>query len=215
MRLILLLVAGLLTGRFVDAQEPQPSSVPAETSSVAHATLLAPAPAPTPAPTDEKPALDFPVSLEKIRDALEHAPATPVITAFSKKPDFRVEIRERRKIDELLSTLNFKAGPTPAGGIYAYEQNRMVFPPVDNPLAQPYSAFNQGQLLTILVENLVGKYLGERVVGSVTKAMRENAEAAARREVEEAIAEFCAAKPDKGAGILLCVPMTPPGPDHP
>jgi hypothetical protein len=122
------------------------------------------------------------------------------------EPNFRVKIEERRKIDELLATLNFKSGPTPAGGLYAFEQQRMMFPAVDNPLAQPYAAFNQGQLLTILVENLAGKYLVGRAADAITKSVREHAEASARKEVEEAVAEYCAAKPNNGAGIELRAP---------
>ncbi|MEP7309622.1 MAG: hypothetical protein ABJA98_29290 [Acidobacteriota bacterium] len=127
---------------------------------------------------------------------------------IDKEPNFRVEIEERRKIDELLATLNFKSGPTPAGGLYAFEQQRMMFPAVDNPLAQPYAAFNQGQLLTILVENLAGKYLVGRAAEAITRSVREHAEASARKEVEEAVAEYCAAKPNNGAGIELCAPRT-------
>jgi hypothetical protein len=82
-----------------------------------------------------------------------------------------------------------------------------MVPPVDNPLAQPYAAFNQGQLLTILVENLVGKYLVGRTAEAITKSVRERAEAAARKEVVAAVAEYCAAKPNGGAGIELCAPQ--------
>src|SRR5262249_10387050 len=148
--------------------------------------------------------LDLPVSLDKIRGALDPPAGVGLLKGIDEPPTFRIEIRERQKIQELLSTLDFKSGPTPPGGVYAYEQQRLLFPSVDNPLAQPYSAFNQGQLLTILVENLAGKYLAGRAIESITKAQREHAEAAARREVEQAIAEYCAGKPDGGAGIQLC-----------
>ena len=159
--------------------------------------------------TDAKSTPDLPVSLDKIRDALER-PTAPgqLLRALdnNKPPDFRVEIREKRKLEELIATLNFKSGPTPAGGVYAFEQQRMLFPPADNPLAQPYAAFNQGQLMTILVENLVGKYLAEKAISGITRAVRERAEADARREVEEAIADYCVSKPNHGAGIQLCAP---------
>jgi hypothetical protein len=194
MRLTALLLTVCLGAAPVSAQQAEPSS-----------------PAANPAPqTDAKSAPDLPVSLDRIRDALER-PAAPgqLLRALDngKQPDFRVESREKRKLDELIATLDFKSGPTPAGGVYAYEQQRMLFPPVDNPLAQPYAAFSQGQLLTILVENLVGKYLAEKAVSAVTKAVRERAEAEARREVEEAIAEYCASKPNHGAAIQLCSPI--------
>ena len=195
MRLIALLLLGILASSPAAAQQPSSSSTAEPSSSSADAKTTPP----------------LPVSLDKIRDGLER-PATahmftgPLAAKLDKEPNFRVEIEERRRIDELLSTLNFKSGPTPAGGLYAFEQQRMMFPAVDNPLAQPYAAFNQGQLLTILVENLAGKYLVGRAVDSITKSVREHAEASARKEVEDAVAEYCAAKPNNGAGIELCAP---------
>ena len=191
------LIVALLAGGSASAQE---------------AEVSAPSPAP-PAATDGKSAPDFPVSLERIREGLEHPPAGILLRAFSRGPDFRVEVRAWRHFDQLLPALDFKAGPIPAGGIYAYEQNRLVLPAIDNPLAQPYAAFNQSQLLTILVQNLVGGYLAERTVSSITRSMRAKAKAVARREVEEAISDYCAAKPDHGAGIRLCVPVNAAAPN--
>jgi hypothetical protein len=194
MRLIPLLVIVCFSAAQAAAQQADSSSAAANPSPEA----------------DAKPTSDLPVSLDKIRDALER-PAAPgqLLRALdnNKQPDYRVEIREKRKLEELIATLDFKSGPTPAGGVYAYEQQRMLFPPADNPLAQPYAAFSQGQLTTILVENLVGKYLAEKAMTAITKAARERAEADARREVEEAIADYCASKPNHGAGIQLCVPV--------
>jgi hypothetical protein len=194
MRLIALLVTGILASSTAFAQQAQPSSTAA---------------AETSAKPDEKATSDLPVSLDRIRDGLERpAPGRLFIRQFLKEldkmPDFRVDVEGRRKIEELLATLNFKSGPVPPGGLYAYEQQRITTPPVDNPLAQPYAAFNQGQLLTILIENLAGKYLAGRAVDAVTKSVREHAEAAARKEVEEAVTEYCATKPNSGAGIQLC-----------
>jgi hypothetical protein len=173
-----------------------------------------PAEKPSPeADAKSTPAPDLPVSLDRIREGLEKPAASgQLLKSLDKQPqpDFRVEVREKRKLDELIAGLDFKSGPTPAGGIYAFEQQRMLVPSVDNPLAQPYAAFNQGQLLTILVENLVGKYLVGQSLAAISKAQRENAEATARREVEEAIAEYCAGKPNNGVGITLCIPATIP-----
>jgi hypothetical protein len=104
----------------------------------------------------------------------------------------------------MLASLNFKAGPVPAGGVYMYEQQRLMFNPVDRPLMQPYAAFSQGELLTILIENLVGKYLADRVINSVSKFERARAEANAREEVRAAVAQYCNAQPNAGAGIQIC-----------
>ena len=200
MRLTTLLVTGFLATAPAMAQQPspeQPSPPPAPASQTADA----------PAPRE------LPVSLDKIRDGLERPAGTGQwLKTLDKQPDFRVEIREKQKLEDLIASLDFKAGPTPAGGVTAFEQQRMLFPSVDNPLAQPYAAFNQGQLLTILVENLVGKYFAGKAMSAVSSAQRAIAEEAARHEVEDAIADYCAARPNHGAGIQLCTPAPAPAP---
>ncbi len=119
--------------------------------------------------------------------------------------DFRVQILEQQKIDDLLSKLDFKSGqgPAPAGGLYGYEQQRRLFNPVSRPLAQPYAAFSGGELITIAIENLIARYLGPKLVSSITGAQRERAERAARDEVQREIAAYCATRPDR-ADIYIC-----------
>ena len=75
-----------------------------------------------------------------------------------------------------------------------------MLPSVDNPLRQPYAAFNQPELLTILIENLVGQYLGGKAISAISAAERAHAEAAARGEVRQAVAEYCGAQPNAGVG---------------
>ena len=151
---------------------------------------------------------NLPVSLDRIRKALEQQPAQPLLR-LPETPTFKIEVRERNRIQELLATLDFKSGPTPAGGLYAAEMQRVMFPSVSNPLVQPYAAFNQPELLTIIIENLVGKYLIGKAFGAITTADRERAEAAARDEVRQTIAQYCAGQPDNGAGIKICSTPAP------
>jgi hypothetical protein len=146
---------------------------------------------------------NLPVSLDKIREGLETTPIVSLRT-LDERPTFRVMIRERQKIEELLATLKFKPEPVPAGGLYAYEQQRVMFPSVDHPLVQPYAAFSQPELLTILVENLARSYLGGKIAQGIGAAERARAEAAAREQVAQAVSDYCAAQPDAGAGILIC-----------
>ena len=148
--------------------------------------------------------VNLPVSLDKIREALSQTPALSLRT-IDERPTFRVQIRERQKIEELLASINFKSSsPAPGGGLYGYEQQRQMFPAVDNPLRQPYAAFSQSELLTIAIENLIGKYLGGRAMNAVSKAERAHAEAQARQEVLDAVAQYCIAQPHGGAGIQIC-----------
>jgi hypothetical protein len=188
MRLLALLFTATLTASPAWAQQAAPSSAPENTKDTQD--------------TQES-ELKLPVSVAKIREALETTPTVSLRT-LDERPTFRVQIRERQKIEELLATLNFKAGPIPAGGLYMAEQQRVMFPSVDNPLRQPFAAFNQPELLTILIENLVGRYLGGKALNAISSAERAHAEAAARDEVRTAVAQYCSAQPNQGAGIQIC-----------
>ena len=150
---------------------------------------------------------NLPVSLDRIKSALEEAPTTR-LRGLDEVPTFKVEIHEKAPFtfDDLIKSLapGFKAGPVPAGGVYAYELNRVTNNPTANPLAQPYAAFSQPELLTVLIENLAAKYLVGKALGAVSSAERAHAEAQARDEVHRAVAEYCAAQPDGGRGIDIC-----------
>jgi hypothetical protein len=154
--------------------------------------------------TRTDPDAGLPVSLDKIRDALQQPPVQ-TLRGLNEIPNFKVEVHERQKIslEDLIRSLDFKSGPVPAGGLYGFEQQRQMFNPTDHPLQQPYAAFGQGELLTVLIENLVGKYLAGKAVNAVTAAERAHAETAAREEVRRAIADYCAAQPNNGAGIQI------------
>jgi hypothetical protein len=197
MRLIaLLLVAMLAAGTAAMAQQgvPPPASPPVAGESKAAAQIR-----------------DLPVSLDRIRDGLERI-AGPglLLKKVEDTPTFRVEILERQKVEELLSSLDFKSGPKPPGGIYAYEQQRVLFPAVDNPMAQPYAAFNPGELAVVTAEAAAANLLGAKYIARALKnALRASQEQASRAEVDRAIAQYCAAKPNGGAGIEMCAPRTP------
>jgi hypothetical protein len=150
---------------------------------------------------DQEPPL--PVSVSKIREALATTPTLSLRTA-DERPTFRIQIQEKQKLEELLATLKFKPAPVPAGGVYMAEQNRIMFPWVDNPLRQQFGAFSQSELLTILIENLVGKHLGGKALNAVSKSERTSAEAAARDEARSAIAQYCGSQPNAGNGIQIC-----------
>jgi hypothetical protein len=145
---------------------------------------------------------DLPVSLDHIRDALNRPPATWTLK-FDVTSDFRTEIHEQQKLEELARSLDFKSGPVPAGGVYMDEQQRVMNNATNNPLRQPYAAFNAGELITLTVESLAERYLGGHAHAAST-ADRDNAEARARADVLHAIAEFCDGQPDSGAGQPIC-----------
>src|SRR5690242_19839939 len=106
MRLIPLLFTATLAAAPAVAQQAQPSSAQEQSSS----------PRAQPAPA-AAPSRELPVNLEKIKDALAQTPLLSLQTV-DQRPTFRMQIRETQKLDELLSTMNYKAGPTPAGEVY-------------------------------------------------------------------------------------------------
>ena len=119
MRLFVLLAAAivLLAGTPARAQEGQASST-----------------------TDARPA-GLPVSLDRIRLYIAQAPAEPLkglhdqpsltnepLPSGSAQATFKVEVQEQQKFRELLKKLDFKSGPVPPGGLYAYEQMQRTTP---------------------------------------------------------------------------------------
>ena len=194
MRLILLVFTAALTAAPAPAQQAAPSPAP-DTSQTDGAAAQ---------DTSDAQNGGLPVSIAKIKQALQQPTSTFSLRSVDERPTFRVQIRERQKIEELLASLNFKTAPAPGGGLYGYEQQRQMFPAVDNPMHQPYAAFSQGELLTILIENLVGKYLGGRALNAISNAERARAQAQAKAEVREAVAQYCAVQPRAGAGMQIC-----------
>jgi hypothetical protein len=195
MRLVALLFTASLVAVPAAAQNGQTSPAGAEISAASSA------------PQDAVP-LQLPVSLDRIKAGLEHPPAHK-LRGLDERPQFHVEVQQHLTLQELVSSLDVKAGPVPAGGLYASEQQRVLSPPVDNPLSQPYAAFSQPELLTVLIENLVGQYFAGRAIASVTAMERARAEAAAKAEVRQAVGEYCAQQPNHGAHITICTTSVP------
>lgn len=179
MRLALLVVAAIALGAPARAQDPVVSSGAGDT---------------------------LPVSLDRIRAGLSQ-PVDSRLKNLDVKADFSIQIEEQRHIDEIMSKLDFKSGPAPAGGLYAYEQQRQLFKTSSRPLQQPYAAYSGGEFFTIAIENLLRVYLGDKLKGGLAARSRARDEAVAREEVDQAIADYCASRPDR-YDIQLCVNPT-------
>src|SRR4051794_39147348 len=114
MRLIFLLFTAIFAAGPAYAGQVQASSKPEPASPAADAS------------SDQPPAnaeSGLPVSLDKIRDALQQPPVQ-TLRGLNEIPTFKVEIHERPKVslDDLLKGLDFKSGPVPAAGVYGFEQ---------------------------------------------------------------------------------------------
>jgi hypothetical protein len=200
MRAVAVLLIAVGTTASIWAQEAAAPATPPPASAT---------PVQTPPSPNLTPALELPVSLDRIRKELERPPLFPILD-LRDQPTFRVEVQERNRLQDILSTLDFSGGPVPAGGLYAAEMQRVMFPSVSNPLRQPYAAFNQPELMTIIIETLAGTYLVKKAVASATKAEREAAESGARDDLRRAVLQYCAGQPNNGTGIAICENPPPP-----
>src|SRR5579871_4634340 len=164
-----------------------------------------PAPGTAVSPAQTQESSDSPVSLDRIREGLKRADNHQLLRNLQLEPTFKVSIEEQDRINQLMSKLEIpKPGPRPGGGWYGYEQQRQLFNPTDRPLQQPYAAFSGGQLVTVALENLIGKYGGQKIVDAVQSAGRSRAQTAAQQEVERSIAEYCNSRSDRDF-IQLCI----------
>jgi hypothetical protein len=182
MRRVFLLIAAMALGAPAAAQQPVATTRAADEATVAGVQ----------------------VSLDRIRDGLRHAESQRILRNLTLTPNFRLSIEEQDRIDRLMSKIEVpKAAPVPGGGWYGYEQQRQLFNPTNRPLQQPYAAFSGGQLVTVALENLLGRYGGKKLVDAVQNNERTRAESAARQEVERSIAAYCDARSDRDF-IQLC-----------
>lgn len=149
------------------------------------ASALACAPQ-TPTPAAAPPSPELPVSLDHIREALARPPGLRW-TPPEVKPDFVVHISERERFEKMMPPWDFRSGPVPPGGLYAWEQLQRS----GVAMAQPLISVD---LMAIARE----------IGGAISAARTAHATAQAREEVRRAIAAFCAAQSDGGAGIAIC-----------
>lgn len=173
-------MAMLASGTLATAQEPAAPAARREASS----------------PTAEADA-QLPVSLERIREGLKKQ-TSPIQHSMDVRPDYTVKIEEQAIIDAIMSKrLKFEKTFVPAGGLYAWEQQQRLFSPTSRPLQQPYAAYSASEFFTIAIENLLGRYLGNRMKDAVSSAARNRASDAARQEVDQAVEDYCAQRPDR------------------
>jgi len=107
----------------------------------------------------------LPVSLSRIREALKKPEGK--LAAPQRQADFKVEIAEEQRFQDLVDLLDFSASP--------------VLPAV---------RFGGSQTQPLINVSLTG--IGQSVARSVARARRERAERLAQEEVQRALNQFCA-----------------------
>ena len=134
----------------------------------------------------------LPVDIDKIQRALSRPPA---LTLETNRSVFRVEIFGRRPTIEDILGPDFLRGPVPGGGMTHQEFLNMVTPKD----VQGYAAFDNKQAFTVAATSLALQWAFQKALQKFKDAKEERARAAARREVEEALAELRRAR--RAAGL--------------
>jgi hypothetical protein len=132
-------------------------------------------------------AQDLPVSLERIRTALAREPR--LVIAVRRQPDFRVQVEGREPFNMFLGPL-FDLGLPPPYGTRAYQSLHAGAPGM-----MPSSTMFSLDVLSLFK-------------GLVSGAIRERAESNARKELKQAMDEYCAAQPHGGAGVPACLTVS-------
>ena len=150
-------------------------------------------PAPPAAVVDQTP-IDpdaLPVNLAKIQRAVARPAA---IRTDSTRPVFRVQIFSRKPtIDDILGP-DWRKGPTPLGAMTHQEFLNLVTPQD----VQGYAAFDNKQALVVAATSFALKWAVEKAMKKLDDAKTERQKAAARKEVDEALAALRKARRDAG-----------------
>lgn len=134
----------------------------------------------------------LPVDIDKIQRALQRPPAIKLET---KRSVFRIEIFGRKPTIEDILGRDFLRGPVPYGGMTHQEFLNMVTPKD----VQGYAAFDNKQAFTVAATSLALQWALQKAIKKYNDAKEERAREAARREVEEALAELRRAR--RAAGL--------------
>jgi hypothetical protein len=134
----------------------------------------------------------LPVDVNRIQRALSRPPA---IRLESERSVFRIEIFARKPTIEDILGRDFLKGPVPYGGMSHQEFLDMVTPSD----VRGYAAFSNKQAMTVAATSLALQWALQKAIQKFNEAKEERAKAAAKKEVEEALAELRRAR--RAAGL--------------
>ena len=134
----------------------------------------------------------LPIDIDKIQRALSKPPAIKLET---NRTVFRVEIFGRPPTIEDILGPDYLKGPVP-GGVMTHQEFLNMVTPKD---VQGYAAFDNKQALTVAATSFALKWALQRAIDKYQSAKEERAREAAKREVEDALAELRRAR--RAAGL--------------
>ena len=152
----------------------------------------------TPPPAEPKPAAQqtpqvqveaqsLPVSVDRIQRALAQ---TPRIRPSEVTPVFRVEVLGKLPPIEVLLGPDYLVGKTPAAGMTHQEFLNMVTPKD----VQGYAAFTNKEGMTVAATSLALQWALQKAIHKFEQARNEREKEAARREVQDALADLAKAR---------------------
>jgi hypothetical protein len=134
----------------------------------------------------------LPIDLDKIQRAIRRPPA---IKLDNERAVFRMEIFGRKPTIEDILGRDFLRGPVPYGGMTHQEFLNMVTPKD----VQGYAAFDNKQAFTVAATSLALQWALQKAIQKYQDAKEDRARAAAKKEVEDALAELRRAR--RAAGL--------------
>jgi hypothetical protein len=173
-----LLVPILLSAMAAGAPQERPQTPVAQARSAE--ALQKPAEAEAP---PVEPVAELPVSLERIQRALSRPPA---IRIRGDRVVFRVEVLGRKPTIEDILGPDYLKGPVPYGGMTHQEFLNMVTPKD----FQGYAAFNNREGMTVAATSFALQWALQKAIHKFETAKQDREREAARKEVQEALAEL-------------------------
>jgi len=149
-------------------------------------------PVPPAKPGEAQPAdpVDLPVSLEKIQKKLSRDPAIKVdilpVETEGGLPTYRVQIDAPKLTIEQILGPDYLRGPVPYGGMTHQEFLDMVTP-VEY---RGYSMFTNKEGMTVAATSFALQWALQRAIHKYETAKQEREREAARKEVQDALAEL-------------------------
>lgn len=176
----------------LSADAPQRQGLPpAPPDATAEAPQKSAAGEPASDPSENGSSADLPVSLGRIQRALSRPPA---IRLENQRVVFRVEVLGRRLTIEDILGPDYLKGPTPSGAM-THQEFLDIVTPKD---VQGYAAFNNREGLTVAATSFALQWALQKAIHKFETAKQDREREAARKEVQEALADLEKARAKAG-----------------